>query len=73
MRTLHLVPSEVDPTTRRLVTQAQRRPGNEVFVLGPADVDYDLLIESIFAAGRVVGWWIGDARHVHDSPVAPGS
>ncbi len=72
MRTLHLLASEADPITRRLVTEAQRQPGDEVFFLGPADVDYDLLMESIFAADRVVGWWIG-ASIKKSRPNSPSS
>lgn len=57
MKILHVLKSEPDETTKKLM--APLSAGNEVqqFDMYQGDVDYDKLVEQVFANDKVICWW----------------
>jgi hypothetical protein len=56
MQTLHILRSEPDATTRELLEHAVE-PNSETVKLSTGDVDWDQLVDAIFAADKVISWW----------------
>ena len=57
MKTLHLLRSEPDETTRILMDALTGEDGTAVVSLYDTAVDYDRLLDAIFAHDRIVTWW----------------
>jgi hypothetical protein len=57
MKLLHILKSEPDANTRTLM--AILSEGNETseFPLYDGQVDYEKLIETVFANDKVISWW----------------
>lgn len=57
MKILHILKSEPDEITERLIQPSSE--GNEVqeFELYKGDVDYDELVKLVFESDKVVSWW----------------
>jgi hypothetical protein len=57
MKVLHILRSEPDAVTRRLIDGLSNgEKGNEV-ALHRGRVDYARLVDDIFAADKVICWW----------------
>ncbi len=57
MKVLHILRSEPDPLTRRLIAGMRNgAEGSEVALYG-GKVDYARLVNDIFASDRVICWW----------------
>ena len=56
METLHILRSEPDATTRELLEHVAG-PNPEAVKLYAGDVDWDQLLDDIFAADKVISWW----------------
>ena len=54
MKFLHILRSEPDALTKRLIAQL---PNGTVIALYQGAVDYDRLVAEIFQNDRVVCWW----------------
>ncbi len=57
MKILHVLKSEPDEITERLIQPSSE--GNEVqeFEMYKGDVDYDELVKLVFESDKVVSWW----------------
>jgi hypothetical protein len=61
-RTLHLLRSEPDETVARLIDSISRNEAATVVCLYPdpisdTPVDWDRLVDDIFAHERIICWW----------------
>jgi len=56
MDTLHILRSEPDATTSELLEHVVE-PNAETVKLYAGDVDWDQLVEAVFAADKVISWW----------------
>ena len=57
MELLHILRSEPDDLVRRLVDGLSRGKSAREVRLDEGRVDYDKLVEDIFAAEKVICWW----------------
>jgi len=57
MKIIHLLRSEPDEVTRRLIDGLAKHNQNTKVLLYEDTVDYDSLVDDIFANDRVVCWW----------------
>jgi len=57
MKCLHILKSEPDENTRRLIEILSGGEEPELFPLYEGEVDYDKLLELIFERDRVISWW----------------
>jgi hypothetical protein len=57
MKLLHILKSEPDENTRRLIENLSAGEDSEFFSLYEGDVDYDKLLDLIFEYDRVISWW----------------
>ncbi len=57
MKLLHIMRSEPDELTKRLVKGVSQGESNEEVPLYRRQVDYAKLVESIFKADKVICWW----------------
>ena len=57
MRTLHILKSPPDETTRNLMAAASAGQESAIFALYDQDADYDELIDLVFACDTVLSWW----------------
>ncbi len=57
MKLLHIMRSEPDELTKRLVKGVSQGESNEEVPLYRGQVDYAKLVESIFKADKVICWW----------------
>ncbi len=57
MRTLCLLRSDPDETIRTLMDTLAGEEGTTVIPLFEVGIDYDGLLEQIFAHDRIVTWW----------------
>ncbi|MCF8105949.1 MAG: hypothetical protein K9K64_10725 [Desulfohalobiaceae bacterium] len=56
MHTLHILRTEPDQTTTELF-ELVAEPEEKRVRLYSGDVDWDQLVEDIFAADKVISWW----------------
>jgi hypothetical protein len=57
MKVLHILRSEPDPLTRKLIDgMARAGQGHEV-ALYAGRVDYGRLVQDIFESDKVISWW----------------
>ena len=57
MKLLHILKSEPDENTRRLIESLSEGQNPELFPLYEGDVDYDKLLDLIFERDRLISWW----------------
>ena len=57
MKMLHIMRSEPDKVVQILVRGISKDKANQAVLLYEGNVDYERLIEDIFASDRVVVWW----------------
>ena len=57
MKVLHIMRSEPDKVVQILVRGISKDKANQAVLLYEGNVDYERLIEDIFASDRVVVWW----------------
>jgi hypothetical protein len=57
MKILHILRSEPDALSRRLIDGISRAGGASEVSLYGGRVDYDRLVRDIFESDRVVCWW----------------
>jgi hypothetical protein len=57
MTRLHILKSEPDENTRKLIENLSGGQEPEIFPLYKGEVDYDKLLDLIFAHDRVISWW----------------
>ena len=57
MKILNVYRSEPDETTKRLIEIVTRDREKDDFFLNVDNPDYDLLVETIFAADQTISWW----------------
>lgn len=56
MQTLHILRSEPDATTSELLEHVVESKDQTV-KLSTGDVDWDQLVDAVFAADKVISWW----------------
>ncbi len=57
MKILHILRSEPDPISRRLIDQMKNGNGSSEVALYRGGVDYDRLLADIFGSDKVICWW----------------
>lgn len=57
MKILHILKTEPDATTKRLIETISRENESTIFSLYEKEVDYDRLIDLIFAHESNISWW----------------
>ena len=57
MKLLHVLKSEPDGDTKRLIEDLSAGQDSELFPLYQGEVDYDKLLDLIFERDRVISWW----------------
>ena len=57
MKTLHILKSEPDETTRTLITAMSQAEETTLFRMYDEKVDYEALVELIFEHDKTVTWW----------------
>ena len=57
MKMLHILRSEPDDETVRLIEALSEGNRNRTLDIFNDVVDYDRLVQEIFAADRVISWW----------------
>ena len=57
MTLLHILKSEPDGNTKTLIESLSAGEDSELFPLYKGEVDYDNLLDLIFAHDRVISWW----------------
>jgi hypothetical protein len=57
MKILHILRSEPDEMTRNLIQQSFEDAQNIEIPMHQKDVDYEKLVEEIFASDKVICWW----------------
>ena len=56
-KTLHILKTEPDNTTKALMDIMSRDEGTAVFELYKNEADYDELLDLLFEYDRAVSWW----------------
>jgi hypothetical protein len=57
MKILHILRSEPDEMTRNLIQQSFEDAQRVEIPMHQKDVDYEKLVEEIFASDKVICWW----------------
>lgn len=57
MKILHILKSEPDGNTKKLIEILSAGQDSELFPLYKGEVDYDKLLDLIFERDRVISWW----------------
>lgn len=57
MKLLHILKSEPDGNTKRLIEILSEEEDSTFFPLYEGKVDYDKLLDLIFDHDRVISWW----------------
>ena len=57
MKILHILKTEPDATTKRLIETISRENESTIFALYEQEADYDRLIDLIFAHESNISWW----------------
>lgn len=57
MKILHLLKSEPDDTVRTLMSGFSEQNDVQEFEMYKGDVDYDKLVELVFANEKTICWW----------------
>jgi hypothetical protein len=57
MKLLHILKSEPDGDTKRLIEDLSAEEDSEFFSLYEGEVDYNKLLDLIFERDRVISWW----------------
>ncbi len=57
MKILHILRSEPDEMTRSFIAQTFEDAQNIEWPLYQGNVDYDQMVQEIFASDKVISWW----------------
>lgn len=57
MKILHILKTEPDENTSSLIDIVSEGEQSTVFKLYEAPVDYEALIDAVFAHDKVISWW----------------
>ncbi len=61
MKVLHILRAEPDEVTRKLISGISRSSESKEVALYNGSVNYDRLLDDIFASDKVICWWASKA------------